>query len=201
MVYFVRHADKETGAGYDDNYNEALGIMDDPLSEKGKEQAKKIAERFRDVDIKKIFVSQYIRAHQTAAPAAQQKKIGVTEDSRVNEINNGALRNMSGGEIAAAYPKLWSDFSSHSCDVQLPGGESGEQVKARQDSFLNDIKSERSDILVVSHDGYIRLLMCNILGLPVYKRYKFKTDMGGISAIYYDPKDGEWKIAAFNHFK
>ncbi len=34
------------------------------------------------------------------------------------------------------------------------------------------------------------------LGLPVYIRYKFKTEMGGVGAAQYD--DGEWRIVRFN---
>lgn len=198
MVYFVRHGNKEKSRDYNHHYNEALKIMDEPLSELGREDAQRIARYFKDVDLKKIYVSQYIRTHQTAAPTAESKNIDVIEDRRVNEINNGALRNMSDEEVKSAYPQLWDDLMKHSGDVRFPGGETGEEVKARQDSFLNDILSERGDILVVSHDGYIRLLMCNILGLPVYMRYKFKTNMGGISAVYFDHEYNEWKIAAFN---
>ncbi len=198
MVYFVRHGNKEKSESYDHYYNETLHIMDEPLSEKGKGDAQKIAEYFKDIPIKKIIVSQYKRTYETAAPAAKDKKISITIDARVNEINNGELRNMSDGEIISKYPKLWNDFMSHSRDVRFPNGESGEEVKKRQDSFLSDIESEREDILVVSHDGFIRLLMCNILGLPVYMRYKFKTDMGALSALEYDEEDNGWKIIRFN---
>ncbi len=198
MVYFVRHGNKEKSEGYDHYYNETLNIMDEPLSDKGKEDARKIAAYFKDIDIKSIYVSQYVRTHQTAAPTADAKGLGVIEDARVNEINNGDIRNMSDGEIISKYPKLWEDFMSHSRDVRFPGGETGEEVKKRQDSFLSEMQNEKEDILVVSHDGFIRLLMCNILGLPVWKRYKFKTTMGGISAILYDEEDNEWKIVRFN---
>lgn len=197
MVYFVRHGHRPFSQDYDEYYNEALKIVDEPLNEQGKEDAERIAAYFKDIPIKKIYVSQYIRTRQTADPTARSKGITVIEDERVNEINNGDIRDMPDEEIMSKYPELWSDFMSHSRDVRFPGGESGEEVKKRQDSFLEEIKREKEDILVVSHDGFIRLLLCNILGLPVWKRYKFKTDMGGISAIQYD-EDGEWKIAGFN---
>lgn len=198
MVYFVRHGNRSFSQNYNEYYNKTLRIVDEPLNEKGEQDAKSIAAYFKDVDIKKIYVSQYIRTRQTAAPTANAKGIAVIEDERVNEINNGDIRDMSDEEVISKYPKLWDDFTSHRCDVRFPGGESGEDVKIRQDSFLNDLRSEKGDILVVSHDGFIRLLMCNILGLPVWKRYKFKTYMGGISAIEFDDKNSEWKIERFN---
>ncbi len=196
MVYFVRHG-RKVKADSNQYYNKQLRIVDDPLSEEGAKDAERIAAFFKNIDIKKIYVSQYKRAYQTAQPVAKDKELPIIIDERVNEINNGKLRNMSDEQAAAASPEVWSAFMSHECDVRFPGGECGEDVKRRQDSFLNDIKDEKEDIMVITHEGYIRLLMCNILGLPVYKRYKFKVDMGGVSAVYYDKDDG-WKIVKFN---
>jgi broad specificity phosphatase PhoE len=198
MIYFVRHGRKEKSETYDHYYNETLRIMDEPLSDKGKDDAERIAAYFKDITVKKIIVSQYKRTYETAVPTAEDKGIPVTIDARVNEINNGVLRNMTVEEVAAKYPELWRELMSGDRDVRFPGGDSGADVKKRQDSFLSEMKSEKDDILVVSHDGFIRLLMCNILGLPVYKRYRFKTNMGGISAVQYDYEDNEWKIVRFN---
>jgi broad specificity phosphatase PhoE len=198
MVYFVRHGSRDFSTDYNEHYNRELDIMDDPLNEKGKADALRLASHFSSIDIKRIIVSEYKRTYQTALPAAEQKGLPIVTDRRVNEINNGVLRNMPDGEVAEKYPQVWSDFTRHVRDVRFPGGESGEDVKTRQDSFLNDIKTEQDDILVVSHDGFIRLLMCNILGLPVYQRHRFKTYMGGLSAVKYDAGKGEWSIITFN---
>ena len=196
MVYFIRHG-RKVKTDSKQYYNEQLHIVDDPLSDGGREDAERIAAFFKNIDIKKIYVSQYKRTYQTAQPAAKDKGLTITIEERVNEINNGELGNMSDEQVAAAFPQLWKDFCSHECDVRFPGGDSGEDVKRRQDSFLDEIKDEKEDIMVITHDGYIRLLMCNILGLPVYKRYKFKTQMGCVSIISYDEEDG-WRIVRFN---
>lgn len=192
MIYFVRHGNK---AG-ESRYNAELNIMDDPLSERGHADAQRIAAFFRDIHISKIYASEYIRTQQTAAPTAKEKGMTVTVDARINEINGGEFHRLSEAEAAAAYPEEWHNFVNHLCDVQFPGGESGADVKRRQDSFLADMQKETEDILVVSHDGFIRLLMCNILGMPVQMRYKFISEMGGISAVEFDGT--EWRILRFN---
>ena len=192
MIYFVRHGNKAVG----DNYNAELNICDDPLSEKGHGDAQRIAAFFRDIDIKRIYASEYVRAQQTAAPTAKEKGLPVIVDARVNELQGGMFHRMSEDEAQAAYPELWHKYINHLCDIQYPDGESGADVKRRQDSFLADMEKEQEDILVVSHDGFIRILMCNLLGLPVVSRYKFVTEMGGVSAIAFDGK--EWRILRFN---
>lgn len=82
--------------------------------------------------------------------------------------------------------------------MRFSNGESGEDVIKRQDSFLAAIKSEQGDIAVFTRDGYIRLLMCNLLGLPVHMRYKFRTYMGDVSLIDYLPQEDEWQIVRYN---
>lgn len=192
MIYFVRHGNKAVGDYYDADRN----ICDDPLSERGLEDAQRIAVYFHDIDIKKIYVSEYVRAQQTAAPTAQDKGLPVIVDARVNELNGGMFHRLSEEECKASHPQLWDMYVNHLGDFQFPGGESGADAKRRQDSFLYDMEKETEDILVVSHDAYIRILMCNLLGLPVHMRYRFVTEMGGVSTIAFDGK--EWRILRFN---
>ncbi len=192
MIYFARHGHKAIG----DYYNETLRIADDPLNEKGLEDAERIAAHFRDIPIAKIFASEYVRTQQTAAPAARMKRLPVTVDKRVNEINGGEFHRLSEEEARTAYPDFWREFVAHTHDLRFPGGESGADVIARQNLFLDDMRQEAEDVLVVSHDGFIRVLLCNILGLPVWMRYKFITTMGGITMVEYT--GGEWRIHRFN---
>ena len=192
MIYFIRHGHKAQG----DNYNEALHIADDPLSEEGMKDAERIAAYFSAIDIKKIYASEYIRTQQTAAPVAHEKGLPVIVDARVNEMNGGIFHRMGDAAAQAAYPELWREILEHSHDVRYPDGENGAEVIARQNSFLAEMEKETGDVLVVSHDGFIRLLLCNISGLPVWMRYKFITTMGGISAVEYDGR--EWRILRFN---
>jgi len=192
MIWFARHGDKAVG----ENYNAQLNICDDPLSEKGHGDAERLAAFFRNVDIRKIYASQYTRTQQTAQPIAQEKGLEIIVEARVNEMNGGIMHRRGEEAFAAEYPELWYNYKNHLCDVKYPGGESGAEVKVRIESFLDDLKEETEDILVVSHDGFVRLLLCSILGLPVWMRYKFVTTMGGVSAIEYDGK--EWRILRFN---
>ena len=109
MVYFIRHG-RKVKADSKQYYNEQLRIVDDPLSEGGREDAERIAVFFKDIDIKKIYVSQYKRAYQTAMPTAKDKNLPITIDERVNEINNGELGNMSDEEVAAAFSAAMERF-------------------------------------------------------------------------------------------
>ena len=54
------------------------------------------------------------------------------------------------------------------------------------------------DILVVSHEGLIRLWMCTLMGLPVYRRGDFSIDFCGLLETDYQPEYERWKLIRFN---
>lgn len=194
-VFISRHGDKELG----EYYNEILKHQDEPLTEKGKKMAKRLIDFFEHLEIKRIIVSEYIRTSQTAKYLAEHKGIAIEKDKRLNEIDNGRIESMDKKEIIERYPEFWRDFSSHNMDVRFPDGETGEEVMIRQKSLLDEIIKRGEDVFLVSHEGYIRLLICHLLNVPVYKRHVFQVDMCGIMEIEYNVVTKEWKIIRFNY--
>lgn len=194
-IFISRHGDKIRG-GY---YNESLKHQDEPLTERGEIMAKRLIDFFDHVDIKRIIVSEYLRTSQTAKYIAAHKGITVEKDKRLNEIDNGIIESMNKEEIIESYPEFWRDFNSHTADVRFPEGETGEEVKLRQKSLLDELSERDEDVFLVSHEGYIRLLICHLLDIPVYKRHMFKVDMCGIMEFEYDKTTKAWKILRFNY--
>lgn len=192
--YFIRHADK--GAG--DCYNDHLKHQDFPLTEQGKNRAENLARYLECKDIDAVYASEYVRAQQTAGAVAAKKGLPLVVDCRLNEIDNGLIEEMSDEEIKENYPSFWDDFFSFSKDVRFPGGETGEEVKARQQSLLQDLIADGKNAALVSHEGYIRLLICHVLNLPVYERYKFYIGYCGVTEIEFCEDTGTWKIRCMN---
>lgn len=194
-LYVIRHGHKQTG----EYYNDMLRHHDDPLSETGDMQAKSLVTYFENRDIRKIYASQYIRTQQTAKYVSEAKGIPIIIDGRANEIDTGIVEKMSWKEIETAHPDMWEAFKSHARDFRYPGGETGEEVRARQDSLLKDIAERNEDALLVCHDGFIRLLICNLLDAPIYHKYRLQVDFCGITELEYDPEEKEWSILKYNH--
>ncbi len=193
-AYFARHGDKEKG----DFYDPALRHQDEPLSKAGIRGAVALADYFAGREIGQVYASQYLRAGQTAKFTAARKGLTVVRDARLNEIDNGVLESMNDEEIKALYPDFWADFSAREADVRFPEGETGEEVKARQAEFLADLARDGRDALAVCHEGYIRLLACHVLGLPVYKRHLFTVDFCGFLEIGYDGAQNGWRLIRMN---
>ena len=193
--YIIRHADKEQG----EFYNPDLGHQDQPISEKGHLKAQKLISYFSDKSIDKIYISEYIRTEQTIKFIAENKKISPMVDSRLNEIDNGLIEGLSEQAVQQKYPDIWNAWMDRDRDFQFPEGEGGEDAQKRIKSFFEEKQAFKENVILVSHDGLIRLLLCYILGIAVYRRWDFRIDTCGIMEIEYQSKFKKWKLIRFNH--
>ena len=193
--YIIRHADKEPG----EFYNPVLGHQDQPLSAKGRAEAQRLYSYFAEKSIAQIYVSAYLRTEQTIEDVAQNMNISPIVDSRLNEIDNGLVEGLSDQALHQEFPDVWAAFVARDRDFRFPGGESGADVQRRIRAFIEEKQANQEDIVLVSHDGLIRLLTCDLLGLPVYRRWDFRVDTCGIMEIEYQPAYERWKLIRFNH--
>jgi broad specificity phosphatase PhoE len=195
-AYIIRHAHKERG----DYYNPRLRHQDEPISQQGQEEARKLWSYLCDKKISAIYISAYIRTRQTIEYSARQSGIVPAVDERLNEIDNGCIEGMSDAEIEQNYPEVWRGFCDRAADFRFPEGETGEEARQRIAEFLEQMRSAHADenVVLVSHEGLIRILACHILNLPVYQRWNFHVDFCGIMEITYQPEYRSWKLLRFN---
>ena len=194
--FILRHADKESG----DFYNPRLRHQDQPISEKGRLEAQRLVQFFSDKPISAIYFSGYQRTGQTIQYVAQAHQLTPIMDERLNEIDNGGVDGLADEEIQQKYPQVWDGFQKRSADFRFPEGETGAEAQKRAVDFLEEKRQQYSsgNIILVSHDGLTRLLMCYITDLPVYRRWNFQVDTCGIMEISYQPEYQEWKLIRFN---
>jgi broad specificity phosphatase PhoE len=194
--YIIRHAEKEKG----DYYNAHLRHQDEPISRKGREQALKLWPYLCDKQISGIYVSRYVRTAQTIEHVAEQSGITPVMDVRLNEIDNGNIEALTDQEIQEIYPDVWKASHERSTDFRFPEGETGEEARARIADFLEETRQVHSteSIVLVSHEGLIRLLICHIMKIPVYQRWNFHVDFCGIMEIMYQPDYNAWKLIRFD---
>lgn len=130
---------------------------DTPLSQKGQEQADKLAER---LSVTKEFVALYTsplrRAIDTAIRIGNslQLSIDVIEDLR--EIDFGQAGGLTVDEFRLNWPdlsSLWED--PYNLDFQWPGGESRKEFHRRSLNAINTlVQAHRGDsILIIAHTG------------------------------------------------
>jgi broad specificity phosphatase PhoE len=194
--YILRHGEKEQG----NFHNPQLGHQDQPLSAKGRQDAQKLVTVFADKPIAAIYVSKYQRTWQTAAYVAEQLQLTPIVDKRLNEIDSGLVDEMTEHEFERTYPDVWQAYVARTADFRFPGGESGTDVQERLRVFFEEKLSRHkdSDILLVTHEGLIRQMMCYVMGLPVYRRGDFRVNLCGLTELSYQEEHARWRLLRFN---
>ena len=194
--YIMRHGHRQKGLFY----NPRLRHQDEPLSSQGREQACKVADYFAEKPIRAIYVSAYRRTLETAAELAARAQLTPIVDERLNEIDNGRIGEMTEEQFRQEFPSEWAAFAGRDEDFRFPGGETGQEVRERIVSFMEERRPQHpaEDILIISHDGLLRTWMCTLMGLPVYRRGDFEIDFCGLLEIQYQEEYGRWKLIRFN---
>ena len=154
------------------------GQMDIPLSEIGLAQARKLGERLRDVPITRAVASPLSRAVVTAQLALEEHRSAQLEfDPDLQEIAHGEWEGLLASEIRERDPERLRAWREAPETVQMPGGESLQQVLDRAWPALVRACAGLGDddtLLVVAHDAVNRVLLCKILGLPLARLWSFR---------------------------
>lgn len=142
-VYLVRHAEIDF---IPDDYSR-------PLSQKGKEDVKKVTEFFKNKNITRVLSSPYIRALHTVEGIAKDKglDIEVVDDFRERKVANSYIEDFE------TFSELqWKDF-----DYFLEGGESLNQVQKRGIKALFDVvdKYKGENIVIGTHGTILGVIL------------------------------------------
>ena len=140
------------------------GDYDDHLTEKGKEQAEKLAEKLLNKEIEIIFSSPKLRAKETAEILRESLGCNLEIVDNIREQNRyGVLTGMKKLEGKEKHPdqvELIKNPYNNAKD-----GEPSEPFRKRVIKAFNEItNSAYNAIAVISHGGPIRYLMREILG-------------------------------------
>ena len=163
------------------------GQLDPELTEKGVKQAEEAKEILRDFHYDEIYVSDLVRARDTAR-ILNHRELEVTETEKLRELNFGIFEGLKYDEILKRYPEEEALWREQWQDYDYESGESVRELQRRSVEFIEEKLEEDKDILVVAHWGVINCVLSHYLtgGLEGY--WKFATDNCGIAVINFRDK-------------
>lgn len=160
------------------------GRKDTELSPLGLSQAKALGEALRPIPFEAIYSSPLKRALKTALFAAEGRGLEVSVDEDLSEIDHGEWEGKSREEVKALFPRELEDWLRAPHLVRMPGGESLEDVRRRVLSFLERAwASGLKQVLAVSHDAVIKVMLCLICEAPLSSFWKFQVANGAFSVL------------------
>ena len=194
-LYIVRHGQTDLnkqgivqGRGRDTN-----------LNAEGRAQANLFFQAYKNVPFDKIYVSELKRTQQSIQ---QFIDLGIPFEKleSLDELAWGDLEGKaSTPETKSAFMKLVRDWVSGDLDSKIKGGESPNEVMARQKIAMETIMShpDEKTVLICMHGRALRLLLCWLTNKPLTEMETFPHQNLVLYKVNYDGE--KFEITAFNN--
>ena len=174
------------------------GQLDPPLSEKGHEQARRVAGRLARGRIDALYTSDLLRASQTAAPIASALGVEARPMAGLREIFLGDWEGLHTDELAQRFPEAWDAWTREPSWDVVPRGEGATPFETRVTSVLDRLFEQhpQSNAIVVTHGGVIQIALHRVVGRPSHGLFPFRISNGSVSIV--ERRNGRMVIATVN---
>lgn len=185
-LYLIRHGQSE-----DNLIKCQSGWSQSGLTEEGREEARVLRERLKNIHFDHYYSSDLRRAKETQEVAFPD--VEVHETWLLREINTGKLQGVRGVDSQAKYGALYTKCKDERNYIAF-NGENKALVRARAREFLKLMEELEGNVAVFSHRNWINCLIEDMTGIEWVEGGLL--DNGKMSIIEFD--GNEWKIIGLN---
>ena len=181
------------------------GHQDVPLSDAGREQARRVADRLRGETITTAYSSDLQRARETASIVLGERGVSLQIAPALREMAFGAWEGLTSSQVAERYPTEWAAWIRDPIAARAPGGGEGlSELSARVTDFYRSVAplavtdtaqpdwftyraaGESADgttgtVLVVSHGGTVPALLAYLFGVRIDLYWRFGIRPASVS--------------------
>jgi len=172
QVYLARHGETEWSLS-----GQHTGITDIPLTENGRNLAKRLAPALATERFALVLTSPLERARKTCELAGLGAHAEIDRD--LMEWNYGEYEGLTPKQIDAQAPG-WMLFRDG-----CPGGETPEQAGARVDRVIARARAVEGHVALFAHGHIFRVFAARWLGLPATAGRHFLLDTATLSILSY----------------
>ncbi len=191
-IYLVRHC--ECVANVERRLS---GIVDYPITEKGRGQLDGLAARFACVPLDAVYTSPLARTRATAAAIARHNGAPVLVDERFIEFNFGSLDGIPVKEMPEQWKRLWLE-QAH--EFYAPDGDRIAQFGERVwQGFLALAQENRGKtVAVATHGNVLRSISLRLQGMAEHQLGEI--EWSGNTAVHQIVLDdeGNWEYLLKN---
>ncbi len=184
-LYFVRHGATQLTA--EDRFSGASGV---DLSDEGRAQVQRLAERLAGDQVAAIYVSPLGRTVETAQILAAPHGLAPVPRDGLREISHGRWEGLTRREVEERYADEYAAWEEDPFTFSPKDGESGLSVLARALPVVREIVVAHRDqlVMVVSHKATLRLILSSLLGFDA-RGYRDRLDQSPACLNVVDFKD------------
>ena len=183
-IDLLRHGDVEGGRKY-------RGQLDDPLSDLGWKQLRAVTAKKQNWQ--HIITSPLKRCADFSEELAQQHKLPLQTETAFKEISFGLWEGKTADELLVTDADNIKNYWREPINTTPPQGENllafEKRVLTGWQNMLNEFQGKH--ILIISHAGVMRMILCHILGMPLTELFKLDVGLAKASRIQIEHVDGE----------
>jgi len=161
VLHFVRHGETPYNAE-----RRIQGQMHDvPLSDRGREQAREIADELARIAKPELIISSdLLRAMQTAEIIAERLALPVTPEPALRERHFGIAQGQLYADVAELVQEWWKRH-----DYRIDGGETNREMYARVAAYLGRLRAgpPARELVLVAHGGTVNMALACLAGIPL----------------------------------
>ena len=172
-LYLIRHAETAWSIS-----GQHTGRTELPLTARGEQDSRTLAEGLRAVRFSRVFTSPRQRARRTCELAGLDAAMELEPD--LAEWDYGDYEGQRSAEIRNDRPD-WNLFRDG-----CPHGESPVDVSDRADRLIAPLRALQGNIAVFSHGHFGRALAARWIGLPVSQAQHFVLSTASVSILSYE---------------
>lgn len=161
-----------------------VGSRDEPLADSGIAQAESLATALAPLPVRAVYSSPLARARETGRRIAAAREVELTLEPRLREQSFGDWEGLTRAEVLERDPERLLRWESD-LGTAPPGGESLASVQQRALGLVEELaRAQQGEwIVLVSHVGPVKALLCAALGAPLATARHMFLDPGTLSVV------------------
>lgn len=162
--------------------------LDSPLSEAGKEQARRVGQALAAAGIEALYTSPLRRARDTAAAVADVRargRLAVQVVPELYEMDYGRFVGRTYEDVQAEMDQVLDAWRLGFVDQSFPGGESALLAQHRIRPFAQRLRgqAEAESVAVVAHGRINRVLLATLTGAGLQRLEEFPQANAAITEL------------------
>lgn len=191
-IYLLRHGEIES-----DGIKRFYGQSDVRLNLKGFEQARLWRDNLMGTPFDGIYASDLSRCAETARIVSETGETKIQVRSELREIHLGKLEGLAIDAVRRQLPKEWLARGEDMAGYTPEGGESFIALQHRVIPWLHEVsRRHEGNVLAVTHAGVNRVILCNILGMPLKNLFQIEQSYGCLNLLSF--QDGHFRVKGVN---
>jgi alpha-ribazole phosphatase len=161
------------------------GYSDVEMSAVGLRQVETLRDRLAGEKIDVVYSSDLKRAMVTAEVICSGRQVDIVACPELREVNYGEVEGLTYPEIRQRYPEVAELVANFNLRLNFPGGESFEEFIERVSKFADRLNrhAPSETVLVVSHSGPLRTLVCALMGIDHTCWWQLRFDNASLSIV------------------